>query len=260
MDEKHEKQQEPSAKESPETASEKSKNTMGRHTIEEASPSRPRELQESERVVQRGREKAQIRQTRELMKTREVQQPVRPIPSVPNAIQRHPRTPPVTQTTLAKETSKRIETSEDRELVKMAAWAALFISLVSLILVINYSRRVFGPEFEFYDLKTVQKNVVTDVKELKYDTHLEKIKMDVLNANFQILVRKDYKTAEAELENAKDELELLINSLPIEKSVEPKEILSSIDRIIREIRRGPSTLDDRFKSVLENIENIATNQ
>ena len=149
---------------------------------------------------------------------------------------------------------------EDRSLVKWAAWAALLSSIVALVLVSIYSSRDFGPEFQLRDFEITQQKLVTDVESLKYDTQVEKIKIAVLNAYFHLFARKDHGTAELILTSTREELSQLIDALPVEKSVEPKQILNALDTVLREVRKGPSSIDERFKSILLEIEKLSTSQ
>jgi hypothetical protein len=219
--------------------------------------SRPRITPDSERVIRVGRERAQKRETRGVMRARGIGTLMRPTASASGVIQREEKKKvPESQIPVTEEITRKVGIVEDREIVKWAAWLALFVSLVTLFLMALYSRRDFGPEFEFRDLEITQKQLVTDVNDLKYNTRLEKIRSAVINAHFQLLVRKDYATAEAILAHTPQDMNELIDSLPVEKKVEPRQILSDIERTIREIRRGPSSLDERLRKVLSNLEKL----
>ncbi len=147
-------------------------------------------------------------------------------------------------------------TLEERETVKWAAWGALLISLITSFLLAMYSSRDFSPAFEYHDLELSQKRLSTDVAALKYNTHLERIEHAILHAQFEIVMRKDYETAELVLDNAKADLQRFIDSLPIEDTVEPKQVLSKIERVLRDVRRGPSLLEERLKKISDDLMKI----
>ena len=102
----------------------------------------------------------------------------------------------------------------------------------------------------------IQKQLKTDVNTLQHSTQLEKVENAIVHAQFQIFVRKDYTTAEAILEDAKENLKKFIDSLPIEETAEPKQILSYIDRVIQDVRRGPSSIDENLRTISENLAKI----
>jgi hypothetical protein len=145
---------------------------------------------------------------------------------------------------------------EEREAVKWAAWGALLISLITSFLLAMYASRDFSPAFEYQDLELTQKQLTADVSRLKYSTHLERIETAILHAQFEIAARNDYEAAELFLDNAKLDLQKFIDSLPIEDTVEPKEILSRIDRVLREVRRGPSLLEEHLKNIADDLTKI----
>ena len=134
------------------------------------------------------------------------------------------------------------------------------MSLIKAFLLGLYSSRDFGPIFEYYDLEVTQKQISTDIDKLKYHTQLEKIENALMHAQFQILVRKDYGTAEAILAGAKEDLKKLIASLPIEETVEPKQVLSNIERVIRDVQRGPSVLDEKLREISGNLTKMRQQQ
>ena len=221
------------------------------------SSSRPRIVPDAERAIQVGTDRIQQRAARETAKTRGLEISERPAASASGAIRHQEKRAPQTQAAITNDSSKPCGRIEDRETARWAAWGALLISVVALILVTIYSMRDFGPGFDLYNFKVTQQALVADVRELKNTTHLENVKIAVLSAYFQLLVRKDYAAAEAELASAKAGLDSLLNSLPIEKSAEPRQIRSSIERTIQEIQSGPSSLDSRLNSILTDIEMIA---
>jgi hypothetical protein len=218
--------------------------------------SRPRIILDTERVVQVDKERIQQRKPREVIRPRGIGALIRPTASVSGVIQRQEKKTLGSPTPVTEKATKQVGIVEDRETVKWAAWGALFVSLITLILVGIYSARDFGPEFEFRDLEITHQQLITDVHNLKYNTRLEKIKSAVMNAHFQLLVRKDYTAAEIILNSTKEDLNLLIASLPVEKKVEPKQILSNIERVIREIRQGPSSLDETLITILSDLEEL----
>jgi hypothetical protein len=217
--------------------------------------SRPRTLSDSERPVQRGREKISQREAQAMQQLQGDSPLERPIASVPGSIQRQerlalePRMPDIKE-------AKVITIIEDRETVKWAAWGALLMSLITIFLLGLYSARDFSPEIEFHDLEIRQKKVDTDVAGLKYNTQLDKIKTAVTNAHFQLLVRRDFEAADMILTNAKEDLNLLITSLSVEKRVDLKPILNNIERVLREIRQGPLVLDEKLRAIALTINKL----
>ncbi|GAK55011.1 hypothetical protein U27_01842 [Candidatus Vecturithrix granuli] len=227
----------------------------------EAELSRPRPSGEDEDAIQTGRERIVQRMTREAKRSRGIEDAgARPLPSNSEAIHHQEKRSQTNQPPLPQKTPGSIGVLEDRSSVKWAAWMALLISLVTLMLVSLYSTRKFGAEFQLRDVEMTQQKLVADVDMLKHDTHLEKIRIAILNAYFQLFARKDHVTAELTLTGAREELSRLIDTLPVEQSTEPKQILDSLEEIIREVRKGPSTLDERLKSVLLELEKISSNK
>lgn len=224
--------------------------------------SRPRpSSREDQDAIQVGRERIVQRMTREAMRSRGIEGVVaRPLPSNSGAIQHQEKRAQVNQASLPQKTPDSIGVLEDRSLVKWAAWTALLVSMVTLILVGLYSSRDFGPDFQLRDFEITQQKLIADVDMLKRDTHIEKIRIAILNAYFQLFARKDHVAAELILTGTREELSRLIDTLPVEKSIEPKQILDALEGIIREIRKGPSTLDERLKSVLLELEKISSNK
>lgn len=216
---------------------------------------RPRNISQAERVVRREEERVLRRATREIDGAK------RSLDSSPSATIQ-PQGKAVLETRTVETADeiqaplKKVRIAEDRAMVKWAAWAALLISLVTLFLLGLYSSRDFGPVFEYHDLEMVQKQLKTDVNTLQHRTQLEKIENAIIHAQFQIFVRKDYITAETILENAKENLKKFIDSLPIEETVEPKQILSYIDRAIQDVRRGPSSIDENLRTISEGLTKI----
>lgn len=227
----------------------------------EAELSRPRPSGEDEGAIQFGRERIAQRTTREAMRSRGIEDAVtRPLPSNSEAIQHQEKRSQIGQPPLPQKSPGSLGVLEERASVKWAAWTALLISIVTLILVGLYSSRDFGPDFQLRDFEITQQKLIADVDILKHDTHLEKIRIAILNAYFQLFARKDHVAAELILASTREELSRLIDTLPVEKSIEPKQILGSLEGIIREVRRGPSTLDERLKSVLLELEKISSNK
>lgn len=227
----------------------------------ETERSRPRPSGEGEGAIQFGRERIVQRMTREAVRSRGIEDAVaRPLPSNSEAVQHQEKRSQASQPPLPQKTPGSIGVLEDRSSVKWAAWMALLISLVTLMLVSLYSTQKFEAEFQFRDIEMTQQKLVADVDMLKHDIHLEKIRVAILNAYFQLFARKDHATAELILTGTREELSQLIDTLPVEKSTEPKQILDSLEGIIREVRKGPTTLDERLKSVLLELEKISSNK
>lgn len=220
-------------------------------------PSRPRPATEHQETVQIGRERLVQRTSREAMRSRGIAESERPQAAGSRAIQHQEKRSTGNQSSHSQGSTASPGVLEERASVKWAAWGALLISLVALLLVGIYSSRDFGPEFQLRDFEITQQKLVDDVDTLKYDTQLEKVKIALLNAYFQIFARKDHATAELILTSTREELNHLIDSLPVEKSTEPKQILNNLDDILREVRKGPSPIDERLKSVLLEIERLS---
>jgi cell fate (sporulation/competence/biofilm development) regulator YlbF (YheA/YmcA/DUF963 family) len=210
--------------------------------------SRPRIVSESEHVIQHGIEKTRQRAPRKLIKTRKLGSAVRPSKKGTGLIQHCEKKFPTGRTVTEKE-PKSVSGLEAREFVTRIAWAALIVSLVALVLLGVYSLRKFSPEFEFQDFQTTQKQVVADVNALKFTIQLEKVKSTIMNARTQWLLYKDYAAAESMLTTAQQEMKTLLGFLPAEKKNELKQTLSELEKIIQEIRRGPLSLDERFKEI-----------
>ncbi|MDY0091827.1 MAG: hypothetical protein RBT80_03925 [Candidatus Vecturithrix sp.] len=224
---------------------------------------RPRPSDEEKGAIQCGRERLEQRMIRQAMRSRGLEETVvRPLPSNSDSevTQHQEKRSQKDYPPLSQEPPASTGTLEDRASVKWAAWAALLTSIATLILVGIYSSRDFGPEFQLRDFEITQQKLIADVDMLKRDAHLEKIRVAILNAYFQLFARKDHAAAESILAGTREELSRLIDMLPVEKSIEPKQIRDSLESIIREIRKGPSTLDERLKSVLLELEKISPPQ
>ncbi len=216
---------------------------------------RPRPVVDPERVIQQGRKKNQPRGLREMGKTRGLGVSERRAASIPGAIEQLEKLPSESYTPVVKKAGP-VGFVEDRETVKWAAYGALLVSLVAMILLSIYSKKDFGPTFEYHDLKIRQAQLIRRVGYLAHNSQLEKIRTSVINAQFQLFVRKDNKATELVLVQAKEDLNTFIDALPIEKTTEPKEILDKIDRLLREIRRAPDPLDKKFQEILFELEKL----
>ncbi len=218
---------------------------------------RPRAKEEAEGMVQRGRERIQQRSLREVLETRGIDASTRPRRSESHSRQQLEKLPVETRRGAVKEDDVQpVGVIEDRETVKWSAYGALLASLVAIILLALYSQRDFSPTFEYHDLKIVQDQLDKRVNDLEYSSQLGKVRNAVLTAQLQIFVQEDPETAERFLVQAKEELNTFIAALPIEQTTKPKELLGNIDRVLREIRRPPSPLQEQFKTLLTGLENL----
>lgn len=258
MAEQHEKEQEQQQEQQQEQPPENMISSPEDSSDED--PSRPRPSTEHQETVQIGRERIFQRASREMMRSRGISESARPLPPTSDVIQREKKRSGEAQPSSPQEAASAVAILEDRAMVKWAAWAALLVSIVALALVGIYSSRDFGPDFQLRDFEITQQKLVADVDAMKYDTQLEKIKIALLNAYFQLFARKDHVTSELILSSTREELQHLIDSLPVEKSAEPKQILNELDTILREVRKGPSIIDERLKSVLLEIEELSASR
>ncbi|MCP4399831.1 MAG: hypothetical protein GY801_21320 [bacterium] len=216
--------------------------------------SRPRTLPEAERVVKHEKKRSLQRDARAVAQTGGSELPK---PSATSIIEQQERWIPAMQKAAPVESEKiapRI--IEDREMVKWAAWGALFVSLVTSCLLGLYSSREFGPMFEYDDLEVTQQQIVKDVRQLKHSSRLEKIQNAITHAQVQLFVRKNYGVAEGILENVKEDLKRLIATLPIEKTVEPKQVLANIERVLGEVRQGPASLDKQLDTISQDLSKL----
>lgn len=214
---------------------------------------RPRSLSDAERVV-RHEVKRDVRDVGQFLGEAS---PKAPVPSSSIAVEQQEKWMSTAQEAAPIEPEKNpMRVVEDREMVKWAAWGALLISLVTSFLLGLYSSREFGPMFEYYDLEVTQKQIAKDVGQLKYSSRLEKIQYAITHAQVQLFVRKDYDAAEFILENAKEDLKILIDALPVEKTVEPKQVLANIERVLAEVRRGPASLDLQLDKISKDLSKL----
>lgn len=252
MEKKHEKHQNQSD-ETPESQPSVSTNDTNHKPAEAVS--RPRIVSDTERVVQERRERIQQRKTREVMRTRGLETSMRPTVSSPGSIQHEEKREPRGWTPIVEEV-KTVGVVEDRETVKWAAWGALFMSLVTVILLGIYSAQDFEPAVEYHDLELTQKRMRAEVSKLMYNTRLEKIKNAVMHAQFQLLARKDYEAAESILVKAKQDLNVVIDALPVEDKPELWQIRDHIEKVISELRQGPSLLNEDLEKIRVNFSRI----
>ncbi len=211
--------------------------------------SRPRIVPDSDRVVQGGEERTRQRAAREVMRTRGIESSARPEAATPGVIQQLEKREPGSRTLVVEEMKPVSSIIEDRETVKWAAWGALFISLVTVILLGIYSAQDFEPAIEYHELELTQKRIDSEVRRLSHNSRLEKIENALIKAQFQLLVRKDYVAAESTLTGAKQELNVFIDSLQTGNILELKKIRGEIEGLISKIRQGPSLINENLEKV-----------
>ena len=221
--------------------------------------SRPRALPDNERLVQHEERRSFPQDIRDVTQLHSSASPECPLASSPITGKQQDKLILDEQEPEAARTDPKkgvMRVVEDREMVKWAAWGALLVSLVTSFLLGLYSSREFGPVFEYYDLEVTQKQIAKDVGRLKYSSQLEKIQNAIIHAQVQLFIRKDYEAAEAILENAKEDLKRLIDALPIEKTIEPKQILANIEHALAEVRLGPASLDRRLDQISKDLSKL----
>lgn len=145
---------------------------------------------------------------------------------------------------------------EDRMTVKMAAWGALFVSLVTAFLLGLYSSQQFSPAFNFYQIEANQKEFQRRLDALTHRAQLRGAEDAIHHAQFQIVMQKDYETAVSLLEDARDELKRYIDMVSIEQTGEPKELVASLERMIQELRQGPPPLEQKLMEISGKLRKI----
>ena len=221
--------------------------------------SRPRSLSDAERVVEHEKKRRLVRDARDVAQVpdSDFRKGAAVDAFTPNTVDQQERqlsNAHEANSSRTKNEAARI--IEDREMVKWAAWGALLVSLVTSLLLGLYSSREFGPMFEYYDLDVTQKQIVKEVERLKSSSQLEKIQNAITQAQVQLFVRKNYRATELILEHAKEELKLLIDALPVEKSIEPRQILANIEHVLAEVRQGPASLDQQLDNISTELSKL----
>lgn len=217
--------------------------------------SRPRMAPDAERAVEREQERICQRTTREVMRTRGIGPAERPTTETSGLIRRLEKWEPGTRVPVVEE-MKPVSMIEDRETVKWAAWGALLISVIAIVLVGLYSSQDFEPAIEYHELELTQQRIDKGLDKLLHNTRLEKIENALVQAQFQLLVRKDHPAAEAVLSNAKQDLNALIDSLDADRSLELRQIRGKIERLISKIRQGPSPLTEELEDVRSDFSKV----
>lgn len=218
--------------------------------------SRPRARDEANQVVEQGVGRSSQRQPRpKAGKSRGLETQARRPGTGGEQIQRREKREPVNQTARAARASAadlRIE----HETLKWAAYGALLISLISLVLLGVYSIRKFTPQFEFQDVQNVQAQMTTEIQQLQLALDLETVKRTIMNAHLQLLLHKDPEAAESILTTAKKDLQSLLVALPSGQKAELKQLVGRLDSTIHELRRPQAALDQELKQILFRLDHL----
>ncbi|PIE32441.1 hypothetical protein CSA56_15650 [candidate division KSB3 bacterium] len=58
------------------------------------------------------------------------------------------------------------------------------------------------------------------------------------------------------LDSAKADLQGFLDSLAVEETAELKQIVSHLDRVLRDVRRGPPQLEENLKKIADDLTKI----
>lgn len=221
-----------------------------------AAPVRPRVSAETAPIIQHNIKRQSARIVREQTRSRGLEDTSRPTTSSPRLIRRITKREPGAAVPTGEQPAQPAIPLKDWETIKKVAWAALAIAIVVLLFFGMYALRHVEPKFQFEALENTQNQMMADMKALQDANRLERVKNTVLNAHIQLLVRKDFAMVETLLTNAKEDIDLLLESLPAEKKEGVNTILDNIEKILQEIHSGPASFDEKLKDISLKLENM----